>query len=250
MPKHIGIVGVSPEGSSICYRMIGRRASEIDVPELRPQVSLHNNPFSTYVEALERDDWPAVAEMLRHSARALHDGGADFCILPDNALHHALPLAQSESPLPWLNMIDLVADTIQSTECQSVGVIGTKYVPYGSTYQSVLGLRGIKLLVPEEKDAQRVDGIIFREAIYGQVRSESIAVVGEILDRMAARGCEAIILGSSEAALMLAGAPLALPVFDPVELLAEAAIAHAIAEEDAAVEPADPVRAEDDADGA
>lgn len=228
MAKHIGIVGVSPEGSSICYKRIGRRASEIPDPENRPAISLHNLPFSTYVEAIKADDWTTVGSMLRHSAEVLKQAGADFCVLPDNATHFALQLAEAGSPLPWMNMITLVADAIEANGCKHVGLIGTKYVTFGSTYQTVLGLRKIKLHVPEEQDAIAIDRIIFGEAIYGRVRPESIKLVNSVIDGLAERGCEAMILGASEATNMLNIGKLQIPLFDPVDLLAEAAVAHSL----------------------
>ncbi|MFU8828332.1 MAG: aspartate/glutamate racemase family protein, partial [Phycisphaerales bacterium] len=159
MAKHIGIVGVSPEGSSICYRTIGRRASEIPDSSQRPCITLHNLPFSTYVEAIRADDWATVGQMLRESATTLKHAGADFCVLPDNATHHALQFAEAGSPLPWMNMITMVADAIEANRCQHVGLIGTKYVTYGSTYQTMLGLRKIKVHVPDLDDAEVIDRI-------------------------------------------------------------------------------------------
>lgn len=238
MPKHIGIVAMSPEGSSFCYRLIGRRASEIDAPEQRPLITLHNQPFSTYVELLEDDDWAAIAQLLSDSASTLATAGADFCVLPDNVAHHALPLAEPASPIPFLNMIDLVADALQGNGGDRVGLIGTKWVTYGSTYQTALGLRGMHLLVPPEDEADAIDKIIFREAVYGQVRPESQQRVLEAITALANRGCEALILGTTEASLLMALEENPLPVFDPVELLAEAAVRHAVGQDLPAAQPA------------
>lgn len=229
MPKHIGIVAVSPEGSAFCYRQIGRRASEVESPERRPTVSLHNQPFSTYVEALRKNDWPRIGGMLRDSAIALAAGGAHFCVLPDNVAHHALPLAEVGCPVPWLNMIDIVADAVKSNNCRTVGLIGTKYVTFGSTYQTSLGLRGMRLLVPDTDEAEDIDQIIFNEAIFGDVRDDSRKRVVRAIQRLGERGCDALILGCSEASLLMAIEDSPLPVFDPVELLAEAAVVRAMA---------------------
>ncbi len=230
MPKHIGIIGVSPEGSSICYRMIGRRASEIEKPEHRPSVTLHNRPFSNYISMIKAGDWEGVAEQLAKSVEILEGAGCEFCILPDNVSHYALPMAQARSPLPIVNMIELVADAIESNGCREIGLIGTKYVTFGSTYQTLLGLRGIKLHVPTDGDADAIDRIIFTEAVYGSVRERSVDVVAGVMDRLKGKGAEAVVLGASEASLLLSGAMLPLPLFDPIELLAEHAIAHALRE--------------------
>ncbi|MGP1347790.1 MAG: aspartate/glutamate racemase family protein [Phycisphaerales bacterium] len=232
MPKHIGIVAVSPEGSSICYRLIGRHIAQLQRAGDRPTVTLHNKPFQSYVEALQLGDWAAIGHMLAESAEALAGAGADFCILPDNVAHHAIQIAESESPIPWINMIELVAEAVRAQQCERVGLIGTRYVMYGSTYQTALGLRGIPLLVPEDEAAAQINEIIFGEAVYGQVSAASQGFVAEQIRHLRQRGCDALILGSSEAALMLgdanAGADQPMPVFDPLPLLAEAAVRMAV----------------------
>ncbi len=227
MAKRIGIVGVSPEGSSIFYRMIGRRVADLPPGGVHPEVLLHNVAFSLYVEAIRRDDWSAVASYLALSAEVLSRAGADFCVLPDNATHHALPLASASSPLPFLNMTELVAEAVQRSGHEHVGLIGTRYVMSGSTYQTVLGLRGIKLHVPGDEDAEAIDRIIFEEAVRGSVSERSIDRVSAAMDRLAKNGCETVILGASEASLMLRHESLPLSVVEPIALLADAAIAHA-----------------------
>ena len=227
LSKHIGIVAASPEGSAFCYRLIGKRVSEFADPSRRPTVTLHNRPFSTYIEALDQQDWQTIGHMLAESAHTLATAGADFCILPDNALHHALPLAEPESPIPWLSMIDLVATAVETQGCATLGLIGTKIVSNGSTYQTALGLRGMHLLVPEDNDVDAIDTIIFKEAVFGRVRNESRQRVIHTVGGLASRGCEALILGCSEASWIITPEESPIPVFDPVELLAEAAVRHA-----------------------
>lgn len=229
LPKHIGIVAVSPEGSAFCYRLIARRAAEVPDPSKRALVSMHNRPFSSYLEALHKGDWVAFGEMLADSASVLAAAGANFCVLPDNVAHHALHLAEARSPIPWLNMIQLVADAVAANGCQKVGLIGTNYVMRGSTYQTLLGLKGMHLLVPGDEEAAEIDRIIFKEAIFGGVRKESRQVVLSAIRGLGDRGCDAVIFASSEASLLVNVEDSPLPVFDPVELLAEAAIRHATA---------------------
>lgn len=232
MARHIGIVAVSPEGSSICYRLIGRHIAQIEDPDSRPLVTLHNKPFQSYVEALQIGDWAAIGNLLTESADALAGAGADFCILPDNVAHHAIQLAESNSPIPWINMIELVAEAVLAQQCQRVGLIGTRYVMYGSTYQTALGLRGIPLIVPEDAAAARINEIIFSEAVFGQVSQASQQFVADEIRQLRDKGCDALILGSSEAALMLSDQSeannLPMPVFDPLPLLAEAAVRMAV----------------------
>lgn len=228
MAKHIGIVAVSPEGSALCYRMIAKRASQISDPYKRPLVTLHNLPFANYLEAMYRDDWQQVGTMLRWSAETLAAAGADFCILPDNVAHQALHFAEEGCSLPWISMIDLVAQAVCNDRRRTVGIIGTKMVMNGSVYQTILGLNGVTLLAPDAEEADDLDRIIFKELVEGQVEESSRKRALGTLERMAGRGCEGVILGSTETPLLFQAARLPLPTYDPVSLLVEGAIERAM----------------------
>ncbi|MBL0926283.1 MAG: amino acid racemase [Phycisphaerales bacterium] len=228
MPTHIGIVALSPEGSAQCYRLLGQRLSGIRDAAQRPLITLHNRPFATYVEALRAGDWTAVGAMLNDSAKILKAAGVDFCILPDNVAHHALAMLSREVP-PFINMIELVAEDAARRGCSKVGLIGTRFVTYGSTYQTMLGLKGMHLLVPDEAEADEIDRVIFQEAVFGRVSKLSRTHVADAVARLRDKGCEALVLGSTEASLMVSPEDCPLPILDPLELLADAAAARASA---------------------
>lgn len=230
MVKHIGIVAVSPEGSALCYREIYRYAARIIGQTGHPAVTIHNEPLQRYVEAVMRDDWHAVGELLAKSARILAAAGAEFCIVPDNLMQHGVHLAESLSPIPWLTMTELVAERIARDGRRAVGLIGTKMVMYGSTYQTHLGLKGVKVLIPDGAEADTVDGIIFRELIYGVVRQESERRLIGVMEHLRDAGCEGVILGCSEAPLLIRSDNAPLPVYDPTSLLAEGAVRCAVGE--------------------
>ncbi len=229
MARHIGIVAVSPEGSALCYRKLARKAMQIADPSQRPRITLHNRPFSDYLDAIYRDDWETIGDLLLASAQALADAGAEFLILPDNVAHHALHYVESRSPLPWVSMIDLVADAITRDNRKSVGVVGTKLVMLGSTYQTVLGLKGIAVHAPPEDEAEAIDKIIFGELVHGRVTDTSRKVFNTVIDRLADRGCEGVILASTEAPLLFDDQTTSLPTYDPVELLTDGVLELATA---------------------
>lgn len=227
MAKHIGIVAVSPEGAAVCYREIFRRATAIIGDEGHPVVSVYSEPLEKYIQALMRDDWHTIGGLLNQSARKLAAAGAEFCLTPDNVMQHAVPLAEVGSPIPWLTMTDLVADRIVNDGRKSVGVVGTKMVMFGSTYQAVLGIRGVKVLAPDARDAETIDSIIFRELIHGEATGTARQNLIDAIKRLGDRGAEGVVLGSSEVPLLISAENSPLPVYDSVALLAEGAIRRA-----------------------
>ena len=220
MAKHIGIVAASPEGAALFYRQVFRQASHVLKPQEHLRVSLHNEPLSLYIDSIRKNDWHAVGELLRRSAQFLHRCGAEFCLSPDNAVQHGVHLAESGSPIPWLTMPDLVARAVESDQRKVVGLIGTKMVTTASTYQTHLGLRGIQVLAPEAEEADDMDRIIFSELIYGEIRPKSQMAVLRIIDNLARRGCEGVILGCSEAPLLVTPENTHLPIYDAADILA------------------------------
>ncbi|MBO6514499.1 MAG: amino acid racemase [Phycisphaerales bacterium] len=227
MTKHIGIVAVSPEGAASCYRQLFRHASVKLPADQHPVVSIYNIPLALYIQAVRSDNWRLVGQMLRESAQKLAEIGAEFCFTPDNAVQHAVQLADVSSPIPWIKMTDAVADRIARDERTKVGVIGTKYVTSGSVYQTDLGIKGIKLVRPSDEDAEILDKIIFEELIYGSICDNSRRQVMEIVERLAELGCEGLILGCSEAPLMISTTTSPLPLYDASDIIAERAMEFA-----------------------
>lgn len=231
MTKHIGIVGVSPEGASLCYQQLFRHAAVNLEPHLHPTVSVHNAPLAQYVDAVRRDDWRQVANLMRDSADRLASIGAEFCFTPDNAVQHAVQLSEVNSSIPWLKMTNAVARRISEDGRKIVGVIGTKYVTSGSAYQTDLGVNGIKLVRPIEDDMHALDRIIFDELVFGIVREESRQDMLNIIDRLASKGCEGVILGCSEAPLMITPDNCDVPIYNASDIMAEQALRFAMTHE-------------------
>jgi aspartate racemase len=222
--KHIGIVAVSPEGAALFYRQVFRQAARSLKPHDFPRVSLHNEPLALYIDAVRAQDWHAVGELLRRSADILARSGARFCLTPDNAVQHGVHLAEAGSPIPWLTMPELVARAIEGDGRKTVGLIGTKMVTTGSTYQTHLGLKGIRVLAPEADGVELLDRVIFSELIYGQVRPESRAAVLGLVDWFGKQGCEGVVLASSEAPLLISPDNCRLPIYDAADILAVGAV--------------------------
>jgi len=229
LAKHIGIVAVSPEGSALCYRQIFRTAKALIGDHGHPRVTLHNEPFDEYVQAVFRDDWHTVGSLLRQSAQVLAQAGCEFCITPDNLMQHGVHLAEVGSPIPWLTMADLVAEAVAIDKRKVVGLIGTKMVMFGSTYQTLLGLKGVHVLVPDLDQAAVIDDIIFHELVYGLVRPQSQTKVLGVIRQLADQGCEGLILGCTEGPLLVTSENSPLPVYDSTALLAEGAVRRALA---------------------
>jgi aspartate racemase len=221
---HLGIVGVSPEGVALLYRLLSRHGARLLPANHQPRISVHNEPLETYISAIRGNDWDLVGKHLRRSAELLARCGAGLCLTPDNAVQHGVQLAEVGSPVPWLSIPELVGNVLVADGRKTVGIIGTKLVMLSSTYQTPLGLKGLHLRPPTPEQVDRIDRIIFDELIYGYARPESEAFFEEVLRNLAERGCDCVVIASSELPLVVRQERSALPIYDSTDILALEAI--------------------------
>jgi aspartate racemase len=114
----------------------------------------------------------------------------------------------------------------------TVGLLGTRFTMEKSFYQDALAGRGISVLVPDEAARAFVNAVIYDELVAGQIREASRAGYVAIIDDLAARGAEGIILGCTEIPLLIREGHVKLPFFDTTALHAQAALDFAVGRND------------------
>jgi len=228
MPQHVGIVACSAEGAALCYRTLCAEGAKLLGPHNHPEVSMHTHPLAKYMESIERDDWHGVASLMLSSANKLAAIGADFLICPDNTIHQALPYIESQSPLPWLHIAEVVATEAAQRSFHRIGITGTRYLVESEVYPEKLAVRSIEYLRPDLVERETINRIIFDELVYGIIEPESLATFQSIILRMKEAGCDAVVLGCTEIPLLINDANSPLPTLDSTRLLAHAALRRAM----------------------
>ena len=228
MPEHIGIVACSAEGAALCYRTICVEGAQLLGPHAHPEVSMHTPSLAEYVACLHRGDWPGVGELMLASADKLARIGADFLICPDNTIHQALPFVTPRSPLPWLHIAEVVAAEAARRGYRRLGLTGTRWLVDSEVYPDKLAARGLAYVRPDSAERDEVNRIIMDELVCGVVRPEAVAYVQQVIGRLRAAGCDAVVLGCTELPLIMSDANSPLPTLDSTRLLAQAALHRAV----------------------
>lgn len=228
MIKHIGIAAVTHQGAALAYQTIALEAQKVMGRDHHPQISLHNHALGDYMKVLEgKGGWQGVADLLIDSSNRLAASGADFIICPDNTVHQAFNLIRDESPIPWLHIADAVAQEAQRLAMHKVAVLGTHYLMEGPVYQSKFDPLGISWEIPSEADRIEINRMIFDELVQGHLDDTSRGNLLEIIEAMAKRGCDGVVLACTELPLLLPPAhqaSLGLPILDSTRLLARYAL--------------------------
>jgi aspartate racemase len=226
-PLHIGIVGCSAEGASLCYRTICTEGAQLLGAHAHPEISMHTPSLADYMQRIEDDDWQGVGDLMLASAAKLAACGADFLICPDNTIHQAFDYVQPRSPLPWLHIAEVVADEAARRSCKRLGLTGTRWLVESAVYPEKLTARGIACLPPGGDECEEINRIIMDELVYGVCKPEDIAYFQQVIATMKEQGCDGVVLGCTEIPLIISDANSPLPTLDSTRLLARAALARA-----------------------
>jgi len=229
MAQHIGIVACSAEGAALCYRTICGEGAALLGPHAHPEVSMHTPSLADYLDCIGRGDWPGVGEIMLRSADKLAKIGADFLISPDNTIHQALPTIAPRLPLPWLHIVEVVADEAIARGFRSLGVLGTRWLVESEVYPETLAARGLACVRPSAAEREALNRIIMDELVMGVFTPQAVAYHQEVIARMKQAGCDAVVLACTEIPLIMNDANAPLPTLDSTRLLARAALRRAVA---------------------
>ena len=228
MAKHIGIVACSAEGAALCYRTICTEAPSKMGEHMHPEVSMHTHALGEYMVPIRKGDWEKVADLMLSSTQKVSQIGAEFAICPDNTIHEAFDFVNKKSPIPWLHIAEAVAIKAQEEGFKQLAILGTKYLMGGPVYPGTLEKFNITCQIPDEKDREQIDDIIFNELVNGVFTENSRLYFNEVIQNLKSRGCDAAVLGCTEIPLIVDPADCPLPVLDSTRLLARAAIKEAL----------------------
>ena len=229
--KVIGILGgMGPEATLYLFdRIIRNTPASSDQDHLR--IIIDNNPkIPDRTAAIIGNGVDPVPKMVQ-SGLSLERAGADFIVIPCISAHFFLDRLQHELNLHVLSAIDETVDLIvkELPYVNTVGLLATSGTLKGGLFQKRLKASGIETLVPGQEDQENVMSAIYRIKgdPAGWVRADSkerlIIIAGRLMDQ----GAQGVIAGCTEIPLALSREDLSVPLLDPVEILAGAAVREA-----------------------
>jgi len=214
--------GMSWESTSAYYRLLNELVHERVGGHASAPLVLWSVDFAE-IEALQRaGDWPAQGRILADAAAALQDAGAQAIALATNTLHLVADQITERLDVPFIDLIDVVGAAAARAGHRTLGLLGTGYTMASDLYPSRLASAGIKVLVPDVTEREDVHRIIFEELVHGVVSDDSRARYLQIVESLAARGADAVVLGCTEIEMLLSDGDASVPLLDSTRLHCEA----------------------------
>jgi aspartate racemase len=229
--KTIGLLGgMSWESSQEYYRMINEGVRERLGGLHSAQCLMFSFDFAEIEHLQAAGEWDTAGERLAEAARNLERGGAECIVLCTNTMHKLAGYIQAAVSIPFLHIADTTAQKIRDDGLHTIGLLGTRYTMEQDFYKGrLIEQYGLNVIVPDAEGIDLVHQVIYDELCLGVIRDSSRAGYLRVMDDLAARGAQGIILGCTEITLLIKPEHSTLPLYDTTLLHARAAVDWALA---------------------
>jgi aspartate racemase len=230
--KCLGLIGgIGWESTAIYYRLINQAVRNRYGSLYSARLILNSLEFQHLDSLVKANRWNDAGAMLAEAARTLEASGADAIVVCSNLMHYVAEQVEAAVKIPLLHIGDAVLKELRAARVNRVGLIGTQFtLEHDFLFERPAAGAGggrrrlpVEVVTPEAADFAELDTIIYAELCQGVVRDASRATLLRLTKDLRARGAQAIVLGSSELALLLRPDDFTQPLFDSTELHALAA---------------------------
>jgi len=228
--KTIGMIGgMSWESTAIYYRIINETVKDRLGGHHSARILLYSVDFQEVEELQRRERWDEAADIMADAARRLERGGADFILICTNTMHRSAGRVREAVDLPLLHIVDAAKEYVLQSDCRRAGLLGTRYTMESKLFTGrASAADDLEVLIPESQDRDMVHRIIYDELVLGKILNDSRVGLVRIIDSLADRGADGIILGCTELSLLVKQEDTPVRLFDTTRIHAEAAADYAL----------------------
>ena len=223
--RTLGIIGgMSWESTESYYRLINEGVKAKLGNLHSADLLLHSVDFAA-IEALQaKGAWDEMGAILANSGKRLQAAGAQGLLIATNTMHKVIDDVQASTNLPIIHIADVKAAAIKQQGLTKVALLGTQFTMTQDFYKQRLIDAGLQVLIPETDARAEVHRIIYEELCQGQLLASSRQYYQQVIQDLANKGAEGVILGCTEIGLLIQQADSPIPVFDTTAIHAAAAV--------------------------
>jgi aspartate racemase len=235
-PRHcmkcLGLIGgIGWESTALYYRLINQTVREHYGSLYSARLILNSLEFQRLDTLVKENRWNDAGAVLAEAAATLETAGAEAVVVCSNLMHYVAEHVEAAVDIPVLHVGDAILKELRAARVNRVGLIGTRFtLEHDFLFERPAAAAGagrrrlpVEVVTPAPADFAELDRIIYAELCQGEVRESSRATLLRLTKDLRARGAQAIVLGSSELALLLKPDDFTQPLFDSTELHAVAA---------------------------
>lgn len=227
--KTIGLIGgMSWESTVSYYKIINETVKEQLGGLHSAKILLYSVDFAEIEKCQASGEWEKSGEILAEAAHNLEKAGADFIVICTNTMHKVVSIIQKKIRIPVLHIAEATAQELKKDNIKKVALLGTKYTMTQDFYKDKIQENQIEVIIPEEKDIEFVNHVIYDELCLGVINEDSRKEFKRIIEDLKASGAQGVILGCTEIGLLVQQKDSCLSVYDTTEIHARKAALAAL----------------------
>ncbi|MBV7271436.1 aspartate/glutamate racemase family protein [Clostridium sp. PL3] len=228
--KKIGLIGGMSWESSLEYYRIINETAKLKLGGLHSAECIMYSVDFEEIEALQHQNkWKELTKIMVNTAESLKKAGADFIVICTNTMHKMASDIENEVGIKVLHIAEVTGEKIIKKEMKKVGLLGTKFTMEGDFYKKVLKDKfNIDVVIPDEADRDIVHQVIYEELCKGIINEASREKYKRIIEQLASKGAEGIVLGCTEIPLLIKQEDVNIPIFDTTTIHAVSAVEFAL----------------------
>ena len=227
--KTIGLIGGTGWPSTLeYYRHINEEINKHLGDLYSARCILYSFNYEDINKLNLKNDHEEIYKLVFDAALKLKNAGADFLILCANTMHQYVERLDEDIMLPIVHIADATAAEIKKLDLSTIGLLGTKFTMEKDFYIKRLSDAGIKSIVPEKPERIFIHEAIMKEFLKEIFTEETKKKFLEIINDLEKKGARGIVLGCTEIPLLIKQEDTHLPVFNTLQIHAQAAVDFAI----------------------
>lgn len=228
--KTIGLLGgMSWESTALYYKLINEEIKKQLGGLHSAKVVIYSVDFDEIEKLQHLGAWDETAKILGEAAKNIQNASADFLVICTNTMHKVAPLIQTYIDIPILHIADASGKKLQNENIKKVGLLGTAFTMQQDFYKERIYKNfDIEVLIPSEEDMTIVHKIIYEELCLGLIREDSKKEYLRIIDSLASKGAQGVILGCTEIGMLVKQSDTQVKLYDTTVIHSLEAVAEAL----------------------
>ena len=224
--RRLALIGGTSWLSTVDYyrnvnRLVNERLGGMEFPELL----LYSVNFGDLKRNTDAGDQVANGRIFVDAAMRLKAAGAEGILLCANTPHLFAEEVEAATGLPVVHIGTATAEAVREAGITRAALLGTRLTMELEFIRSKLLAKGIEPLVPErEADREWVHQTIFNELGRGELTDHLRGRYLALIDDLAQRGAEGVVLACTEIPLLLSPEQIPMPSFDTTMIHSLAAV--------------------------
>lgn len=216
----IGLIGgIGPAATDFYYR---RLITAFASMQTDLELTIVHADTPTLLTNLQRNDTAAQIAIYERLTNRLASAGAGCVVVTSIAGHFCIEDFKKVSPLPIVDLVAQVANSIERLGLKRVGILGTRTVMETRFYG---GIRSAEVIPPADQQLDDVHNAYVEMAAAGQVTDAQRNIFDATCKRLIVdSGAQAIVLGGTDLALVYNESTSNFPLIDCAAIHVDATV--------------------------